>query len=96
MYNLSKMEIIPEHIADKIITDAIILKRNTNGWKNINKIITRDQLYVKRTNNQYNNDVFYEKILRLSTSIFFRGKQKQYTWLKTMNHNKLIHYKLDF
>lgn len=83
---------IPENIAEKIITDALILKRNSNGWKKINKIIRTHQLYVKRTENQYNINVFYEKIWRVSTSIIFRGKNKQYTWLKTMKHNKLIHY----
>ena len=83
---------IPENIVEKIITDTIILKRNNSGWKKINKIITTQQLYVKRTDNQYNINVFYEKIWRVNKSIFFRGKKKPYMWLNTMKNNKLIHY----
>ena len=75
------MNFIPESLAIGIYIDSIMLKRNENGWREINKFIKDCKpLYVKMTNNIYNNDFKYSSSIIRAKS--FYSEKRMYTWTK--------------
>ena len=83
---------LPDHLKQRIIIDAIILKRHEMGWRKINHILKYKPLYVKKTYNPYiDSSIYYKYITRLNTSVYMLSG-KAYVWFKRMNHNPNMYY----
>ena len=67
------MSLLPEHIQERIIIDAIILKKNETGWKDIHLEITSFTV-LNKTNYVFDYYVHFEHAYRLkfTPSIYWR------------------------
>jgi len=75
---------IPLNIQNKIILDAIILKRLDNGWREINALINKKCVYVKKTNYSRNLNIRYEIVK--SVNSFYSENTRIFIWTKKYEH----------
>ena len=59
------MTLLPEHIQERIILDAIIFKKNEIGWKDIHLLITGAPIYLIKTNYVFGYFINFENAHRL-------------------------------
>ena len=86
------MNSIPEQLRFKMMTDAIILKKNIMGWCAIHETLLNKSLYLKKTTTPYFDcSLVYEHILRANTTVYF-ANGKTFTWLKRMSDNPLMYF----
>lgn len=59
------MTLLPDHIQERIILHAIILKKNNIGWKNIHLELQKSKTFLKRTNYVFEYGVKFEHARRM-------------------------------
>ncbi len=59
------MASIPENIQEIIILDAMLLKKNDIGWKNIHFQLKNSKTFLKRTNYIFDYDFEFEMAKRM-------------------------------
>lgn len=77
------MNQLPDTLVNKICVDAVILKKNQYGWKDIHHYIQNGRLCLKMTSFTIDINMKYHKIDRVISVIFYN--EKPYIWLKLNN-----------
>ena len=76
------MNEIPHFLINKIIVDATVLKRNELGWRQINHLINKNILYLRKTNNLYDPNIEFECSRRVTCLVKY---ERDYMWLHATN-----------
>lgn len=76
------MNDIPHFLINKIIVDATVLKRNELGWRQINHLISKNILYLRKTNNLYDPSIEFECSRRVTCLVKY---EREYMWLHATN-----------
>ena len=59
------MSLLPDHIKERIILDAMLIKKNDIGWKDIHLEIKNPLTYLNKTNYIFDFAFQFEHAIRL-------------------------------